>query len=105
MKTTIMRIPQGFKIRKKSDVKVFMEKCMHEGNRYDIVTDSELQIIFERDKESNYSVSIRSGDLTDMFNPSLEVARTRNNCYKETVEEYIWQNRKYINAKWFAERR
>lgn len=105
MRISIMRIPQGFKIRKKSDVKVFMEKCMCEGNRYDIVTDSGLQIVFRKDKESNYCVAIRSGDLTDMFNPSLEVARTKKIYYKETVEEYIWQNRKYINAKWFVERR
>ena len=43
--------------------------------------------------------------LKDIFNPLLEVARTKDNCYKKTVEDYIWQNRKYINAKWFKEER
>jgi hypothetical protein len=98
---TIMQIPHGFKIRKKSDVETFMKKCMCKGNRYDIITDSGIQFIFSRDKDDNFSVLTRTGNLRDMFNPSLEVARTNNNCYKETVIEYIWQNRKYINKKFF----
>jgi len=102
--TTIMQIPNGFKIRKKSDVEIFMKTCMCKGNRYDIITDSDIQFIFSKDRDDNISVLMRSGDLTDMFNPSLEVARTNNNCYKGTVKEYIWQNRKYINAKWFKEK-
>ena len=100
-----MLVPQDFKIRKKSDVETFINKCMQKGNRYDIVTDSGLQFIFSKDKDENISVLMRSGDLTDMFNPSIEIARTNNNCYRGTVEEYIWQNRKHINAKWFTERR
>ena len=105
MRTTIMLVPQGFKIRKKSDIDTFINKCMQKGNRYDVIADSGLQFIFEKDNNSNISVSMRSGDLTDMFNPSLEVARTNNNCYKEIVESYIWKNRKYINKKWFNEGR
>lgn len=101
----IMQIPNGFKIRKKSDVETFMNKCMCKNNRYAIITDSGMQFIFGKDKDGNISVAIRHGDLKDIFNPSLEVARTNNNCYKGTVEEYIWQNRKYINAKWFKEER
>ena len=105
MKTTIMLVPQGFKIRKKSDVEIFINECMQKGYRYGIVTDSGLEFIFSKDKDGNISVLMRSGDLTDMFNPSIEIARTNDNCYKGTVKEYIWQNRKHINAKWFTERR
>ena len=39
MRISIMRIPQGFKIRKKEDAIKFIEKCMCKGSRYDIVTD------------------------------------------------------------------
>ena len=105
MSMTIMQIPYGFKIRKKSDVETFMNKCMCNGNRYYIVTETGEQFTFEKDKNGSISVLNRIGDLTDMFNPALEVARTNNNCYKGTVEKYIWENRKYINAKWFKEER
>ena len=102
MRISIMRIPQGFKIRKKEDTKKFIEKCMCKGSRYDIVTDSGMQYIFAKDSDDNISVLTRSGDLGNMFNPSLEVARTNDNCYEKTVEDYVWQNRKYINSKWFS---
>lgn len=105
MSITIMQIPHGFKIRKKIDVETFINKCMCKGNRYYIVTESGEQFIFEKDKDGSVSVLNRTGDLTDMFNPSLEVARTNGNCYLGTVDEYIWKNRKYINAKWFKEER
>ena len=103
--TTIMMVPEGFKIRKKSDVEVFMNKCMLNGNEYYIITDAIEQYIFRKYKNGDISVSWRNGDLSDIFNPSLEVARTNNNCYQGTVEEYIWQNRKYINAKWFGRKK
>lgn len=99
---TIMLVPQNFKIRRKADVNTFIEKCLQKNNRYDIVTDSGVQFIFAKDNDGNVSVLTRTGDLYDMFNPSLEVARTKDNCYKGTVVEYVWQNRKYINAKWFS---
>ena len=101
--TTIMRIPYGFKIRKKSDVEIFINDCMISGGEYYIVTDLKEQFIFKKDRNENISVTYRNGDLTDIFNPSMEVARTNNNCYEKTVVDYIWQNRKYINAKWFSE--
>lgn len=105
MRTTIIMVPHGFKIRKKTDIQDFMKRCMCKGNYYDIITDSGEQFTFEKDKDGNISVTSRVGDLTDIFNPSMEVARTNNNCYKGTVEDYIWQNRKYINAKWLSERK
>ena len=101
----IMVAPNGFKIRKKTDVDVFINQCMLKGGEYYIVTDDGTQFVFYKDKDGNTSVSYRNGDLKDIFNPLLEVARTKDNCYKKTVEDYIWQNRKYINAKWFKEER
>jgi hypothetical protein len=98
-----MQIPHGFKIKKKVDVETFINKCMCKGNRYYIITDSGEQITFDKDKNGNVSVLSRTGDLTDMFNPNMEIARTNKNCYKNTVEDCIWKNRKYINAKWFTE--
>ena len=103
--TMIMMIPHNFKIRRKSDVEAFIKDCMVNGNEYCITTDSGVQFVFSKDKDGNMSVSTRSGDLKDIFNPLLEVARTNNNCYKETVTYYVWKNRKYINSKWFSKRK
>jgi hypothetical protein len=100
---TIIRIPQGFKIRKKSDVEVFINKCMCKGDYY-IITDTGIQYIFTK-KKDEVSVYERIGNLYDPFNPSLEIANTKNNCYKKTVADCVWENRKYINAKWFGKER
>ena len=97
---SLMKVPCGFKIRKKVDCDTFINKCMCNDNTYSIV-DTGVQVIIEKDKNGNVSVSTRYGDFTNIFNPSLEVARTKNNCYKETVQDYIWKYRKAINALWF----
>ena len=101
---SLMCIPQGFKIRKKIDCNTFIEKCMCKGNTYSVI-DEDIQLIIEKDKDSNISVAIRHGDLKDIFNPELEVARTKDNCYKETVQDYIWLFRKAINAQWFNKKK
>ena len=105
MRCTIMQIPQGFKIRKKVDVETFINKCMCKDNRYSAIDDNGTQIILEKDKDGNISVCLRTGDLKNIFNPMLEVARTKDNCYKETVQDYIWQFRKAINKEWFSKKR
>jgi hypothetical protein len=99
-----MCIPCGFKIRKKVDCDTFIEDCMCKGNRYSIIKDY-VQLILEKDKDGNVSADIRYGDFTDIFNPSLEVACTNKDCYKETVQDYVWKFRKAINEKWFNEKK
>lgn len=101
MRITIMQKPQGFKIRKKADIETFINKCMCDGNRYSVIYEDNEQLIIEKDKEGNISVYLKSGDLDNIFNPILEVARTKNNCYDKTVQDYIWQFRKAINAEFF----
>lgn len=100
MDCSIMCIPSGFKIRKKVDCDTFIDRCMQKGNSYYIIHEDQ-QLIMDKDKKGNVSVSIRYGDFRDIFNPSLEVARTKDNCYTETVQFYIWKFRKAINKKWF----
>ena len=97
----LMQIPCGFKIRRKIDVEKFINDCMCNDNRYSITVNRNEEIIIEKDKNSNISVAIRNGDLFDIFNPEVEVARTKDNCYDKTVQDYIWKYRKSINKKWF----
>lgn len=101
---TIMMIPHGFKIKKKADIKTFMEECMVKGSEYVLVIRKDLAIIIEKDKDGNIRVMEKRWDLTNPFEPTLVVADTKNNCYGTTVEWYIWHYRKHINAKWFNDR-
>ena len=101
---SIMCIPHGFKIRKKADVKTFMEECMVKGSEYALIIRKDFAVRFEKDKDGNISVLIKQGNLKDMFEPLLEVANTANNSYGTTVEWQIWHYRKYINARWFNDK-
>lgn len=98
---TIMNIPCEFKIRKKIDVNTFIDKCMCKDNEYYLKINKDLALFFRKEKDGSVSILEKSGDLYDIFNPLLEVANTSNNAYKDTVYDYIWKYRKYINAKWF----
>ena len=104
MSCSIMKIPCGFKIRKKTDCDVFINDCMCKDSQYSVI-DKGTQVVIDIDKEGKVSIATRDGDLRDIFNPLLEVARTKNNCYKATVQDYIWKYRKVINDKWFNERK
>ena len=104
MRCTIMKIPQGFKIRKKADIETFINKCMCKVNRYSVI-DNDTQCFIQKDKDGNISVCLRYGDFNNIWNPSLEVARTKDNCYDKTVQDYIWKFRKAINAEYFTERK
>lgn len=103
MIVSLMTIPAGFKIRKKTDCKRFMEKCMGKGYSYYIIRD-DVAITFEKDHDGKVRVLKKCGDLWDVFNPQLEIASEINNCYKLTVADAIWKYRKEINEKWFNEK-
>ena len=100
---SIMCVPCGFKIKKKIDIEYFIEKCMQKDDEYYFKINNELAVFIRKYKNGCVSVLIKNGDLNDIFNPLLEVANTNNSAYKETVYDYIWKYRKYINAKWFNE--
>lgn len=98
---SIMEIPCGFKIRKKVDVECFTNKCMKNDNTYIVKINKDLAIFLEKEKDGTISVLEKRWDLYNPFNPLLEVANTKNDCYKYSVYDYIWKYRKYINAEWF----
>ena len=97
----IMNIPCGFKIKKKIDVDIFIDKCMCKGNEYYLKINNDFALFIRKEKDGSISVLEKRWDLYDPFNPLLEVANTSNSAYKETVHDYIWKYRKYINANWF----
>lgn len=98
---SIMRIPAGFKIKKKVDVERFIDYCMKNDNEYEVVISVIEKIVITKNNDGNVSFSIKIGDIKNMFIPLVEVANTSNNAYKHSVNDYIWKYRKYINTKWF----
>ena len=98
---TVMSIPCGFKIKKKTDTEVFVNKCMLKGNEYYLKINEDYALILRKDEDGTVAILEKTGDLYDVFNPVLEVANTNNPSYKETVYDYIFRYRKYINKKWF----
>lgn len=100
-KVSLMKIPQGFKIKKKVDIDKFINDCMQNDSVYEVVISSEEKIVIEKDKDGNISFKIKLWDIKDPFNPLMEVAATNNTAYENTIEDWIWKYRKYINKKWF----
>ena len=98
---TIMCIPNGFKIRRKADIETFINKCMVNNSEYYLKINNELAVFLRKENDNSVSIAEKRWDLYDIFNPLLEVANTNNLSYKETVQDYIWKYRKYINANWF----
>lgn len=98
----VMILPANFKIRKKNDIETFINNCMMKDGTYGIKIDKETLLYIKKDEDGNVSVLIKRGNLRDVFNPLLEVAATNNSAYKETVQDYIWKYRKYINAEYFS---
>lgn len=98
----LMNIPTGFKIRKKSDTYIFMRDCMNNNNEYMLKINDELALFIKKTQSGTIAVLKKYGDLCDPFNPLVEVANTTNRIYEETVQDYIWKYRKYINEKWFS---
>lgn len=99
--TTIMYLPNGFKIRKKSDAACFINECMIAGCTYFLKITEDFALFFEKDKNGTVTVLEKRWDLYNPFNPLLTVADTSNNIYENTVDDYVWKYRKYINAYWF----
>ena len=98
---SIMSIPCGFKIRRKNDTKLFVNECMLNNNEYYVLINKDLALFLRKEKDGTVSVLEKRWDLYDPLNPLLEIANTNNSSYKETVYDYVWKYRKYINAKWF----
>lgn len=101
---SIIKFPwYNFKIKSKKDAEVFINDAMCNNNTYTIIVNKETAYIFEK-VNNEVCVYEKKGDLSDIFNPLLEVANTANKFYKDSTVDYVWNLRKYINAKFFNER-
>lgn len=101
MELYIMKIPQGFKIKKKSDINIFINECMQNENEYVIILNSYEAIALQKDNDV-ISFLVKNGNVRNPFIPYVKIAETNNLTYAYTIEECIWKYRKYINKEWFS---
>lgn len=103
MKVSIFKLKPGFKITRKWEIKaIFFDDVLKPDNRY-VVTFNDngegppnTQIILFTDKDNNVTVYQRYGDLSDIFNPEVQV--------RDEIG-FIWKYRKYINDYFFSSER
>ena len=84
----------GFKIKTKEDARTFIEKCIS-GEGYIVIkiNPSEAYYIYSA-KDGFSHITHRHGDLSNPFNPEVQIINEKN-------IDTIWKLRKYINEKYF----
>lgn len=83
----------GFKIRKKDDVDIFVNKVLKGDGSISIKIDRHEIYFITREKDYIY-ISHKIGDIYDMFNPELVLP-------DEQLYDAVWKIRKYINQRFF----
>lgn len=89
----ILMYNPGFKIRKKDDVDIFINKVLRGNGSISIKIDRNEIYFITREKDHIY-ISHKLGDIYDMFNPELVLP-------DEQLYDTVWKIRKYINQRYF----
>ena len=89
------RNPPEFKIRKKAHVYYFLEECLMNNGNYCVKIDYDYCLFIRKDDEGNWTVTVKSGDLRDIFNPELQLD-------EERAIKMLWLYRKHINEQFFG---
>lgn len=100
----ILLYREGFKIRNSADVKTFINDIVKPGMEIVVTIERDVEIRFSKDGKSCFSVGYRTGNLGDVFNPTIELASSdaNNKAYERTADYYVWQWRKYLNNTVFG---
>ena len=84
----------GFKIKTKSDAREFLEKCIS-GEGYICIKINSSEAYYVYSSKNGFShITHRYGDLSNVFNPEVQIINEKN-------IDIIWKLRKYINEKYF----
>lgn len=99
----IIMYQSGFKIRNSADVKTFINDIVKPGIEIVVTVERDVEIRFSKDRNGHFSAGYRAGNLSDVFNPTTEVANNGVgvDCYTNPVEYYVWKWRKYLNNTLF----
>lgn len=94
----------GFKIRNSADVKTFINDIVKPGMEIVVTIERGVEIRFSKNGNSHFSVGYRTGNLGDVFNPTIEIASSdvNNKAYERSVDYYVWRWRKYLNNTVFG---
>lgn len=86
--------PAGFKIRSTSDLAKAVYEYITKDHEFPIVIDKQTALFICNDSKRGLIVSMKYGDLHDVFNPQIVVPQDR-------ALSHLWQYRKHINARFF----
>lgn len=93
-----IKYKNGFKIKTKSDAREFIEKCIS-GDGYICIKISVTEAYYIYSSKLGLAyITHRLGNLSDIFNPELRLP-TEDNV------NTVYKIRKYINQRFFNERR
>lgn len=93
---TVWKNMPDFKIKSINNAKEFLLNQLKSPFSFRVVSDDE-EWTFEGD-ENVFRLLNRKGDLTDMFNPNLELSTDVNE-----VAKMLYKHRKAINEHFFSE--
>ena len=98
MTDMILTIVTGnYRIKRKADVEDFRKKVSINPNRGLVLIGSNGKPIeFRMDKDRNMSVSLYVSE-TPIGWVSMEVASDTNPSYPDTVDDWLWKERKCLN--------
>ena len=83
--------PNNFKIRSKADVEKAVS-YMTSGMEHWFIINEVFAICIDKKKDGSYVVLYKSGDLYDIFNPTVQILDPVGT---------IWKHRKFINESYF----
>ena len=96
---SIWKCPTNFKIKRKSDVYYFLEKCLINKGEYEVIVRPDYCLFIRKDEEkfieNGWEVTAKFGDLYDVFNPEVQLT-------EEEAIRTLWFYRKKINDQFFA---
>ena len=87
---------QGFKIRKISDIRKFLDEILMSGE-WNIICDKYTVLNIEKDKSGTWRIGVKAGHIYDPFNPVFVLSEAHG-------IRKIWEHRKHVNKHFFSER-
>ena len=94
MHISVIRNRAGFKVKSKADCKTLITELLMKGGKYYIPVNPRCEYRIEVENDGRVKLYVRTGDLTDPFNPELQVPDSR-------IIDTLYQRRRHINKTFF----
>ena len=96
MSITFWRKIPGFKIKRKSDLRILLSDVVRPGNTYRFIVNDYKVVSLYVDKEGVQRVTLKTGEIYDPFNPEVML-------YGDDADRELWAARRVINETLFTD--